>query len=93
MIPDSELHDEIMKEFRKYFELNQLWAVNQSHRSAIRVRNSLKKIRKLCSEQRKLIQEWRYDNFAPMKASKAGLKRIEARKNQNSSNEGLSDDN
>lgn len=86
-------HDAIMAEFRKYFDLNQKWATEKTHASARRLRSSLSEIRRLCTDQRKLIQEWRYDNFAPQNASKAALKRIEEKANQNQKGKEVDDDN
>lgn len=92
-MPNEELHDELMKLFREYFELNQKWAVHQSHASGIRLRNCLSKIRRLCREQRIVIQEWRYENFAPMTQSKAAKEREKLKANQNQKGKEVDTDN
>ena len=93
MLPANDFHDEIMKEFRKYFELNQKWTLKQTHASGIRLRKCLGRIRKLCLAQRIVIQDWRYENFAPMTPSKAALKKIKEKANQNQTGKKKVDDN
>ena len=93
MMPNEALHEELMRLFREYFELNQKWAVHQSHASGIRLRNCLSKIRRVCREQRVVIQEWRYDNFAPMTESKAAKERKKQKAIQNQTGSEGSTDN
>ena len=51
-------HDDLMAEFRRYFEANQKWEVERTKRSSIQLRQSLSRIRELCSEQRVIVREW-----------------------------------
>lgn len=51
-------HDDLMAEFRRYFEANQKWEVERTKRSSIQLRQSLSRIRELCSEQRVVVREW-----------------------------------
>lgn len=51
-------HDELMAEFRNYFEANQKWEVDRTKRSSIRLRQSLSRIRDICSDQRVIVREW-----------------------------------
>ena len=48
-----------MKEFRKYFENHQDWAMNQTHAAGIRTRENLYNIRKLALALRQEILEIR----------------------------------
>ena len=55
----EELHDQLMKEFRKYFEDYQDWAMYQTHAAGIRTRQHLYEIRRIALEMRKEILEVR----------------------------------
>lgn len=55
----DELHDQLMKEFRAYFEDYQTWATTTSHASGIRVRAHLSNIRTIASALRVDILETR----------------------------------
>lgn len=55
----EELHNQLMKEFRKYFENYQDWATNQTHAAGMRTRANLSEIRRLSRELRKDILETR----------------------------------
>ena len=55
----EELHDQLMKEFRKYFEEYQDWAMNQTHAAGIRTRHHLYEIRRIALEMRQTILEIR----------------------------------
>ena len=48
-----------MKEFRKYFENHQDWAMNQTHAAGMRTRANLLEIRHIAQELRKEILEIR----------------------------------
>ena len=48
-----------MKEFRKYFENHQDWAMNQTHAAGMRTRANLLEIRRISQELRKEILEIR----------------------------------
>lgn len=58
MHQDEELHEELLKAFRVYFEANQNWINKATKRSAIRLRQALSEIRRLCSARRKVVREW-----------------------------------
>ena len=55
----ESLHDQLMKEFRKYFENHQDWAMNQTHAAGMRTRANLLEIRRISQELRKEILEIR----------------------------------
>ena len=55
----ESLHDQLMKEFRKYFENYQDWAMNQTHAAGMRTRANLLEIRRLSRELRIDILETR----------------------------------
>jgi hypothetical protein len=55
----EDLHDQLMKEFRKYFEDYQDWAAHETHASGIRTRQHLYEIRRIALEMRKEILEVR----------------------------------
>lgn len=57
--PISDLHDQLMKEFRLYFSANQKWAAKQTHVSGIELRKHLSNISKICLELRLEIQRVR----------------------------------
>lgn len=56
---NESLHDQLMKEFRKYFENHQDWAMNQTHAAGMRTRANLLEIRRIAQELRKEILEIR----------------------------------
>lgn len=58
MHQDEELHEELLRAFRAYFEANQNWINKGTKRSAIRLRQALSNIRKICSARRKVVREW-----------------------------------
>jgi hypothetical protein len=53
------LHDQLMKEFRKYFENHQDWAMNQTHAAGMRTRANLSEIRRIAKAFREEILEIR----------------------------------
>ena len=55
----EELHDQLMKEFRAYFEDYQNWATTESHASGMRTRAHLSEIRRFASALRVEILEKR----------------------------------
>jgi hypothetical protein len=55
----KQLHEALMKEFRKYFEENQDWETTESHASGIRLRRHLYEIRRIALEMRVEIIEIR----------------------------------
>lgn len=60
MLPsqDEELHEQLLKEFRKYFEANQQWMNEGTKASAVRLRKSLSEIRRICSARRVAVRDW-----------------------------------
>lgn len=58
MYQDEELHDELLKKFREYFEANQEWLSKGTKRSAINLRRIMSEIRKICSKRRVVVREW-----------------------------------
>ena len=55
---DEEIHAELMAEFRRYFECNQQWMNESTKASAIRLRQSLSEIRRICTRRRAEVREW-----------------------------------
>lgn len=58
MYQDEEIHAELLKVFREYFEANQVWLNDGTKVSAIRLRQKLSEIRKICSRRRVVVREW-----------------------------------
>jgi hypothetical protein len=58
MYQDEDLHAELLKVFREYFEENQRWLNEGTKASAIRLRKKLSEIRKVCSQRRVVVREW-----------------------------------
>ena len=58
MNQDEELHDELLKLFRQYFQANQEWLAKGTKRSAINLRQTMSEIRRVCSARRKVVREW-----------------------------------
>jgi hypothetical protein len=58
MYQDEEIHAELLKVFREYFEANQVWINEGTKASAIRLRKKLSEIRKICSQRRVVVREW-----------------------------------
>ncbi len=55
----DRLHEELMIEFRRYFEENQDWSSSHSHASGIRLRKHLYEIRRIALAMREEILEIR----------------------------------
>lgn len=70
MHQDEELHAELLKAFRAYFEANQDWVNKQTARSAVRLRQRLSDIRRICSERRVVVREWGIEKEAQLAARK-----------------------
>ncbi len=68
MTQDEELHAELMQAFRVYFEANQNWLNKGTKRSAIRLRQALSEIRRICSERRVVLSEWAIEKEAELDA-------------------------
>lgn len=58
MDQDEELHAELLKVFREYFEANQVWLNEGTKASAIRLRKKLSEIRRVCSRRRVVVRDW-----------------------------------
>jgi hypothetical protein len=80
----ESLHDQLMKEFRKYFENYQDWAMNQTHAAGMRTRANLLEIRRLSRELRIDILETRrtFPKIKSPKYREAKLKEQLAQKQQ-----------
>ena len=59
MQQDEELHAELLKLFRQYFEANQNWINKGTRRAGMDTRRLLSDIRRVCSQRRDHIMEWR----------------------------------
>ena len=58
MHQDEEIHAQLLAEFRVYFAENQKWLSEGTKASAIRLRQSLSEIRRICSQRRVAVREW-----------------------------------
>jgi hypothetical protein len=58
MHQDEELHAELLKKFREYFEANQEWLGRGTKSSAIKLRRIMSDIRRLLSQRRVVVREW-----------------------------------
>jgi hypothetical protein len=56
---DEELHAELLRLFRLYFEANQQWINRGTRRAGMDTRRILSDIRRVCSARRDHIMEWR----------------------------------
>ncbi len=70
MHQDEELHAELLKVFREYFEANQRWINEGTKVSAIRLRQKLSEIREVCSRRRVVVREWAREKEAQLDARK-----------------------
>ena len=72
-------HDDLYRAFQQYFKYNQIWLTKGTKRSAMDTRHWLSEIRKICSQRRVEIQDWRHekDKF------KANQKAIQAEDKDN----------
>lgn len=80
MHQDEELHAQLLAEFRRYFEANQVWINEGTKASAIRLRQSLSEIRRICSARRVAVREWAVVKEAELAAKQA--KRVAEKKNE-----------
>jgi len=67
---DEELHAELLKLFRVYFEANQKWINTGTKRSAIRLRQVLSEIRTLCIQRREVVRAWAVTKEAQLEERK-----------------------
>ena len=58
MHQDEELHAELLKKFREYFEANQEWLGRGTKVSAIKLRRIMSDIRRLLSQRRVVVRDW-----------------------------------
>ncbi len=82
MLPDQDedLHAELLAKFREYFEANQQWLAEGTKASAIRLRQRLSEIRKICSKRRVVIRDWakvKEEELAEREAQRQAQKRGE----------------
>lgn len=75
MHQDEELHAQLLKVFREYFEANQRWINEGTKVSAIRLRQKLSEIRKICSARRVVVREWGIEKEAELAARKEKRKK------------------
>jgi hypothetical protein len=75
-----------MRAFQVYFKANQDWINKGTKRSAIRLRQALSEIRRICSARRVVVREWAIEKEAELDA------RAE-RRAQKQGNEATKDDN
>ena len=71
---DEELHAELLKVFREYFEANQRWINDGTKVSAIRLRQKLSEIRTICTRRRAVVREWGIEKEAALLARKTKRK-------------------
>ena len=71
MYQDEELHAELMRAFRKYFEANQTWLAKGTKRACMDTRYWMSEIRRICKLRRAELMTWRYEKNEQMKAEKA----------------------
>jgi hypothetical protein len=73
MLPeqDEDIHAELMAEFRRYFECNQQWMNEGTKASAIRLRQSLSELRRICTRRRVAVREWAVVKEAELAALEA----------------------
>ena len=83
MHQDEELHEQLLKAFRKYFEANQDWLSKGTKRSAIRLRQALSEIREICSARRVVVREWAIEKEAEL-AEKEAKRQVKKGQNQDS---------
>ena len=72
---DEELHAEMLRLFRVYFEANQKWINTGTKTSAIRLRKVLSEIRGLCIERREVVRAWAITKEAQLAERKARRKK------------------
>jgi len=58
MHQDEQLHAELLKKLREYFEANQEWLGRGTKVSAIKLRRIMSEIRTLLSQRRVVVREW-----------------------------------
>jgi outer membrane lipopolysaccharide assembly protein LptE/RlpB len=55
---DEDIHAELLRLFRVYFQANQDWLNKETKRSAIHLRQVLSEIRMQCTARRELVRRW-----------------------------------
>lgn len=71
MHQDEEIHAQLLAEFRVYFAENQKWLSEGTKASAIRLRQSLSEIRRICSQRRVAIREWSIEKEEELRQKEA----------------------
>ena len=56
---EEETHDALMKAFQQYFKANQTWINKGTRRAGMDTRYWLSEIRRICSQRRDNIMDWR----------------------------------
>jgi len=75
MHQDEELHAELLRVFREYFEANQRWINEGTKVSAIRLRQKLSEIRTICSKRRVVVRDWAVEKEAQLAERKEKRKK------------------
>jgi len=75
MHQDEDLHAQLLKVFREYFEENQRWINEGTKASGIRLRQRLSEIRRICSARRVAVREWGVEKEAQLAARKEKRKK------------------
>lgn len=57
----TDSHDELYRAFQQYFKYNQIWLTRGTKRSGMDTRYWLSEIRRICSQRRVEIQDWRHE--------------------------------
>lgn len=74
---DEELHAELLRLFRVYFEANQKWINRATKQSSIELRQVLSEIRKLCIARREAVRAWAVTKEAQLAERKIKRKQHE----------------
>jgi hypothetical protein len=67
---DEELHAELLRLFRVYFEANQKWINRATKSSAIELRQILSEIRTVCTQRREAVRAWAVTKEAQLERKK-----------------------
>lgn len=86
MYQDEELHDQLLKKFREYFQANQEWLSKGTKRSAIKLRRIMSELRTLCSQRRKVVREW-----SEWKEAELAVKEAERQRQKGQNQQGKED--
>lgn len=68
---DEELHAELLRLFRQYFECNQTWINRATKQSSIELRQVLSEIRRVCTARRDIVRRWAVNKEAQLAERRA----------------------